>query len=145
MADGELSTRITIFPSRIWAAAASGRSVNLNLGKGLIPIQMLGDYYNDVESTKLGFVKPIFKGGYTYSNLNKLYPEYINTSLKEAIVNFGKKIDGFDNSDSIIAGIESRTSSPVKIIRDENYESNIEGIYPCGEGAGMQVVLLLLK
>ena len=107
-----------------------------NLGKGLIPIQMLGDYYNDVESTKLGMVKPIFKGGYAYSNLNKLYPEYINISLKEAIVNFGKKIDGFDNSDSIIAGIESRTSSPVKIIRDENYESNIKGIYPCGEGAG---------
>ena len=68
--------------------------------------------------------------------LNKMYPEYINNSLKEAIVNFGRKIDGFNNSDSIIAGIESRTSSPVKIIRDENYVSNIDGIYPCGEGAG---------
>ena len=62
--------------------------------------------------------------------------EYINESLKEAIVHFGSKIKGFDESDSIIAGIESRTSSPVRIVRNEDYVSNIDGIYPCGEGAG---------
>ena len=56
--------------------------------------------------------------------------------MKEAFNHFDGKIKGFSSGDSIIAGIESRTSSPVRIIRDENYLSNIEGIYPCGEGAG---------
>ena len=73
---------------------------------------------------------------YNFANLNELYPEYINESLKEAFSYFGKKIDGFDSADSIISGIESRTSSPVRIVRDDDYLSNIEGIYPCGEGAG---------
>lgn len=106
------------------------------LGNGNIPIQRLGDYYNNVESTRLGMVEPIFKGSYELSNLNLLYPEYINDSLKEAIDYFGGKINGFNDEDSIIAGVESRTSSPVKIIRNEEYVSNIEGIYPCGEGCG---------
>ena len=106
------------------------------LGRGNIPIQRLIDYYNNIESVKLGNIQPIFKGKYELSNLNLLYPEYINNSLKEAIVHFGSKINGFNDDDSIIAGIESRTSSPVKIIRNEDYVSNIEGIYPCGEGCG---------
>ena len=106
------------------------------LGNGKIPIQKLRDYYDNRETSFLENVVPIFKGGYSFANLNELYPEYINESLKEAFVNFGKKIKGFDNGDSIIAGIESRTSSPVRIIRNEDYISNIEGIYPCGEGAG---------
>ncbi|MBQ2872810.1 MAG: NAD(P)-binding protein [Bacilli bacterium] len=106
------------------------------LGNGFIPIQKLGDYYNDKVSTCIGSVEPIFKGKYNFANLNKLYPEYINKSLKEAIDNFGNKIKGFNDNDSIIAGVESRTSSPVRITRDEEYVSNILGIYPCGEGAG---------
>lgn len=106
------------------------------LGNGNIPIQTLGDYYKNRESINLGKVKPIFKGSYSLSNLNNLYPEYINKSLKEAIIHFGSKIKGFDESDSIIAGVESRTSSPVRIVRNEDYVSNIDGIYPCGEGAG---------
>ena len=106
------------------------------LGKGLIPVQRLGDYYNNRESNSFGLISPVFKGGYNFSDLNKLYPEYINESLKEAIVNFGGKIKGFDDGDSIIAGVESRTSSPVRIVRNESYISNIDGIYPCGEGAG---------
>lgn len=103
---------------------------------GKIPTQLLGDYYKDTVSTSLGDVLPIFKGGYGLTNLNKLYPDYINDSLKEAFVYFGKKIEGFNSFDSIISGIESRTSSPVRIVRNEMYESNVLGIYPCGEGAG---------
>jgi len=106
------------------------------LGSGKIPVQKLGDYYKDRDSTELGKILPLFKGAYSFANLNKLYPEYINESLKEAMVHFGSKINGFDDYDSIISGIESRTSSPVKIIRDDSYVSNIDGIYPCGEGAG---------
>ena len=106
------------------------------LGKGKIPIQRLQDYYDNVNSLELGNVMPVFKGEYSLTNLNKLYPEYLNTALKEAIINFGNKIKGFDDGDSIIAGVESRTSSPVRINRDDCFVSNIEGIYPCGEGAG---------
>ena len=106
------------------------------LGNGNIPIQLLEDYYKNEETVSLGKVTPVFKGNYNFSNLNELYPEYINESLKEALEHFGSKINGFNDGDSIIAGIESRTSSPVKIVRNENYISNIEGIYPCGEGAG---------
>lgn len=106
------------------------------IGKGLIPIQLLKDYYSNKESISFGSIKPIFKGGYAFSNLNMLFPNYINDSLKESFKVFGRKIKGFDNGDTVLAGIESRTSSPVRINRDDNMQSNIKGIYPCGEGAG---------
>ena len=70
------------------------------------------------------------------TNLNKLFPEYINESLKEAIEYFDTKIKGYARSDALLLGVESRTSSPIKIERDEQNISNIKGIYPCGEGAG---------
>lgn len=106
------------------------------LGNGNIPIQLLGDYKENKISTKFGSVKPLFKGNYTFSNLNSLLPDDLNISMKEAFINFGKKIKGFDNNDIILAGIESRTSSPIRIIRDDLFESNIKGLYPCGEGCG---------
>lgn len=107
-----------------------------NLGNGKIPIQLYGDFKNNLKTNKLGDVEPIFKGNYTFSNLNDILPKYISDSLKEGIDYFGKKIKGYDRNDAIIAAIESRTSSPVRIVRDDLLESNIKGIYPCGEGAG---------
>ena len=106
------------------------------LGNGLIPIQLYGDYKNNRVSTKLGNIEPIFKGNYTLSNINDIFPKYINDSLKEGIEYFNRIIKDFSREDAVIAAVESRTSSPVKIYRDENGESNIKGIYPCGEGAG---------
>lgn len=106
------------------------------LGNGKIPIQLLKDFHNNVETTKLGNINPILKGNYQLTNLNELFPEYISSALKEAIPNFDKKIKGFSDDNAILAGIESRTSSPVRIPRDETFQSNIKGIYPCGEGAG---------
>ena len=70
------------------------------------------------------------------SNLNEILPEFVPTTLKEGIKYFDTKIKGFANPDSILTGVETRSSSPVRIIRDENRMSNIKGIYPCGEGAG---------
>ena len=107
-----------------------------NLAKGKIPIQKYIDYKNKEISSSFGSVIPEIKGLYSFSDLNNIFSEDINNTLKEAIDYFGNKIKGFDNPDSILAGVESRTSSPLKIIRDENLESNIKGIYPCGEGAG---------
>ena len=106
------------------------------LGKGKIPVQLYKDFKENKVSNKFGSVNPLFKGEYTLSNLNEILPSYISESLVEGIEVFGNKIKGYNNGDAILAAIESRTSSPVRIIRDENYISNIEGIYPCGEGAG---------
>ena len=97
-------------------------------GKGLIPVSLYKDYKLNQISTSFGETKPIFKGGYNFANINKVFPDYINNSLKEGI--------GFNNDDVIIAAVEARTSSPIRILRDDNLESNIKGIYPCGEGAG---------
>ena len=106
------------------------------LGQGNIPIQLFKDYKNNQVSTSLGSIKPIFKGNYSLTNLNTIFPNYINDALKEAIISFDHQIRGYACDDAIIAAIESRTSSPIRIIRDDNGESNIKGIYPCGEGAG---------
>ena len=65
-----------------------------------------------------------------------LFPEYINQALKEGLENMGEKISCFKDNEAVLSGVESRTSSPIRIIRDENFEANIKGIYPCGEGAG---------
>jgi len=106
------------------------------LGNGLIPIQKYEDYVNGVKSCNFGKILPMIKGKYSFSDLNLLFSDDINSSLKEAMEFFGSKIKGFNDADVIMAGVESRTSSPIKIIRDDNYESNVNGIYPAGEGAG---------
>jgi hypothetical protein len=106
------------------------------MGNGNILIQTFKDYLNNEPTSKLGNIKPILKGNYILSNLNELFPDVINESLKEAILNFDYKIKGFASDDALLAAIESRTSSPIKIVRDETLQSNIKGIYPIGEGAG---------
>ena len=106
------------------------------LGKGKIPIQLYKDYKENKISKNFKSVKPIIKGEYDFANLNELFSKDMNDALKESIEIFGKKIKGFDNDDAILLGVESRTSSPIKITRDKNFESNIKGLFPCGEGAG---------
>ncbi len=106
------------------------------LGKGKIPTQLLGDFRENVLSTQYKEIKPVVKGNTSFANLNDLFPSYISASLLEAIPYFGRKIKGFDRDDALLMGIESRTSSPVRILRDEHLESEMKGIYPCGEGAG---------
>lgn len=107
-----------------------------NLENGKIPTQLLKDFLEDKKSTSLGNVEAITKGTYALSNLNDILPSYISTSIKEALPNFAKKIKGYDREDALLLGIESRTSSPVRILRDEYGMSNIKGLYPVGEGAG---------
>ncbi len=107
-----------------------------NQGQGNIPLQLYKDYKKNEVTRSLGKISPITKGKYTLSNLNDIFPSYINDSLKEAIEYFDTKIKGFADGDALLLGVESRTSSPVKIARNELGISNIQGIYPCGEGAG---------
>ena len=106
------------------------------IGKGKIPIQTLKDFMENKKTEKIGSVELEMKGDYSLANLNEILPDYIAESLKEAFINFDKKIKGFANGDTILAAIETRTSSPVRIVRDELGQSNIKGIYPAGEGAG---------
>ncbi len=107
-----------------------------DLGKGKIPVQTLEDFRNNKESTASGAWEPCMKGAYTYTNVRKIFPESIGDAIVEGMESFGHKIHGFDSPDTLLSGVESRTSSPVRISRDEYFLSNIKGIYPCGEGAG---------
>ena len=106
------------------------------LGNGLIPIQKYGDYVKGVKSSDFGKILPMVKGKYSFSDLNLLFSDDINNSLKEGISYFNNKINGFNDEDVLLAGVESRTSSPIRIIRDDFLESNISGVYPAGEGCG---------
>lgn len=105
-------------------------------GQGLIPVQLFGDFKAKKVSEDFGEVKPEHKGGYHFGNLWHCLPEFVCESLAEGIDAFGKKIQGYDRADAILSGVETRTSSPVRIPRDEHFESNVGGLYPCGEGAG---------
>ncbi len=106
-------------------------------GEGKIPVQTFGDFDKGVKSTSLGKVMPNTKGDYKLSNLREVLPEFITSSLTEGIHGFDKFIKGYDNEETLLLGVESRTSSPVKILRNDDYYSiNIKGLIPCGEGAG---------
>ncbi|NLZ83301.1 MAG: hypothetical protein GX915_06525 [Clostridiales bacterium] len=88
------------------------------------------------ESVTIGNITPNIKGGYKLANLKDCLPNLILDDIIEGIHAFDKKINGYGKEEVILSAIESRTSSPVRILRDEALESNIKGIYPCGEGAG---------
>lgn len=107
-----------------------------SLADGAVPVQLMGDFALDRESKCLGEITPCIKGNWKFANLRKCLPEEICQSLLEAFESFDHKISGYSRPDAVLSGIESRTSSPVRIERDEDMESNIKGIYPCGEGAG---------
>ncbi len=100
------------------------------------PIQRFEDFIANQKSTFIGSVTPTYLPGVTLSNLNEILPDFVSATLKEGINYFDTKLKGFANPDSILTGVETRSSSPVRIIRNENLVSNISGIYPCGEGAG---------
>ena len=102
----------------------------------LIPVQLFEDFKNKQVSKAFKDVIPVHRGKDIFADLNTCLPDYICESLVEGIEAFGKKIKGFDRKDAILSGIETRTSSPIRIERDESFQSNILGIYPCGEGAG---------
>ena len=106
------------------------------LGDGAIPVQEYGDFKKNTLSGKAGSITPQMKGRYKPANLRDLLPDELNKAIIESVDKFGYTIEGFDRDDAILAGVESRTSSPVRILRDDDLVGSIEGMYPCGEGAG---------
>ena len=106
------------------------------LGNGKIPQQLFGDYCKNRPSVSYGAFESTTKGDSVLCNLRGLLPEELEESFIEGMHHFSRAIPEFDREDAILSGVESRTSSPVRIVRDESFQSNIRGIYPCGEGAG---------
>ncbi|MCM1244269.1 MAG: FAD-dependent oxidoreductase [Roseburia sp.] len=106
-------------------------------GKGNVPVQRFEDFQNGVPTTELGETKPCVKGKFVLSDLKKILPSYISNGIIEGMRQFGIKMEGFDVPDTLLLGTETRTSSPVRILRDGDFQSeSISGVYPCGEGAG---------
>ena len=107
-----------------------------NLAGGRVPIQLFRDFKMDQCSSEFEQVIPCTKGMNAFANLRELFSDEINEALIESIQKFGYTMKGFDRNDAVMSGVESRTSSPVRILRNEYGESNVAGLYPCGEGAG---------
>lgn len=105
-------------------------------GDGKIPVQRLEDFKKNQRTTAFGSMVPEMKGACSLANLRDVLPEYISDSICQGFDLFDRKIPGFAMPDALLSGVESRTSSPVKIPRDESFQSMVSGIYPCGEGAG---------
>lgn len=106
------------------------------LGNGNIPVQLFGDFCRNVGTTALGEIEPCIKGNYELSNVREIFPKELSAALEEGIRGCDALIRGFAREDAVLSGVESRTSSPVRILRDESFESEVRGLYPCGEGAG---------
>ena len=100
------------------------------------PTQTVGDFLADKPSLNIGSIKPSYNPGVKTADLTQCLPDYVSHTLKLALQDFDKKIKGFANPDAIMTGVETRSSSPIRIPRDDTFQSNIKGLYPVGEGAG---------
>ena len=106
------------------------------IGNGAVPITTVGNFVFD-KKAEIGAVEPSIKPNYTFADFDDIYPEFITESLKDGIKEMNKKIRGFACDDAILIAPETRSSSPVRIVRNEAGESvSFSGVYPCGEGAG---------
>ena len=106
-------------------------------GNGAIPVQRFDDFCQNRRTEKFGKIYPAIKGKYCMGNLRNVLPKELSQELIEGIHGFARQIPDFDRGDALLSGVESRTSSPVRLERDEQFFSRgISGLYPCGEGAG---------
>ncbi len=100
------------------------------------PVQTIGDFLAGRATTALGDVEPTYIPGVTPCDLRDLYPEKIINTLRQAIVELDHQLKGFADPNGVLTAPETRSSAPVRILRDDSYQSNLHGLYPCGEGAG---------
>ncbi|MBQ7770266.1 MAG: FAD-dependent oxidoreductase, partial [Clostridia bacterium] len=101
------------------------------------PVQLVGDFLQDKVSDSFGEVQPTYAAGTTFADLRAVLPAPLIETLKGALTDMDKRLRGFANPYAVLTGVESRTSSPVRIERDETMQSlSVAGVYPCGEGAG---------
>ena len=111
-----------------------------NIGGGRIPVQRYGEFAEKPKGQKKQRVPadflPCMKGDYTFADLRPLFPAPLRKAFMEGMEAFDRMIPGFADDAVCLAGVESRTSSPVRITRQDDFQSTIKGLYPCGEGAG---------
>jgi uncharacterized FAD-dependent dehydrogenase len=101
------------------------------------PAQLVGDFIAGKPSTALGEVIPSYRPGVTPADLSTCLPDYAIEAIRDALPAFGRQLKGFDRADAVLTGVETRTSSPIRIQRGNDYQSpNTQGLYPAGEGAG---------
>ena len=102
------------------------------------PAEMVKDFLNNVENPSENFdgVEPTYLPGISVCDLRKCLPEFVSESLQKALPKFNQKIENFAKDENLLIGVESRSSAPVQIVRDENYMATIRGLFVCGEGAG---------
>lgn len=112
------------------------RAYRLGGGSYRAPVQLVGDFCADRATKALGDVEPSYRPGVTPCDLRECLPPFVAHSLKLALPEFGKRLHGFDRYDAVLTGVESRSSSPVRLLRDEQCQSAVRGLFPCGEGAG---------
>ena len=106
-------------------------------GNFLAPAQLVGDFLDGIPSSAPRSVEPTYRPGVVWGSLDSVLPEYVLDTLKEAIPIFDRKLHGFHDPDAVLTGVETRSSSPVRILRNERFQSPaLRGLYPCGEGAG---------
>ncbi len=117
---------------RMWES----RAFRAGGGDYRAPAQLAGDLLAGRESRKLGSVRPTYRPGVVCGDLRAVLPDFAWQGLREAIIAFDRQLKGFAMPDAVLTGVESRSSCPVRLRRDQRYESNISGLYPCGEGAG---------
>ena len=110
------------------------KAFELGGGNYFAPVQRVQDYLHH-EVNPLGQIIPTYRPGYRVCDLNELFPDFINQALHDGLIQMNQKMHGFIDEDTIITGIEARSSAPVRILRDASYQS-WEGLYPIGEGAG---------
>ena len=100
------------------------------------PAQLVGDFLADRPSTRLGAVHPSCPTGVVMGDLRKILPKKVTDTYADALLKMDRMLKGFAMPEAVFTAPETRSSSPVRILRDEIYQSNIRGLYPCGEGAG---------
>lgn len=101
------------------------------------PAQLVGDFLNGIPSKRAGSIIPTYRPGVSWGSMDGILPEFVCSSMREGLMIFDKKITGFAEYDAVLTAPETRSSSPVRILRDKDtFQSNIRGLFPCGEGAG---------
>ncbi len=119
-----------------WQRALERRAFSAGGGDYRAPAQLVGDFLRRLPSTGPGGVAPSYRPGVTWCELHEVLPEAITKTLEKAIPALGRKLRGFDAPDAVLTAPETRSSSPVRILRGENCQSAVVGVFPCGEGAG---------
>lgn len=125
-----------VLAGMVWQREIEKAAYDYGGGNYLAPAQTVGDFLARTPSGGPGKVRPSYRPGVVWGELRDVLPERITSVIEKALPELGKKLRGFDDADAVMTAPETRSSSPVRILRDDTLSSAVTGLYPCGEGAG---------